>query len=664
MQFKHQISALFFFSLLIFSLKAYSSAPAKSSGKDISLQKVEKITSAEPALFASHYSVSEDGKIFLHLTGKTNEQAIGSARTSYFNKEEMYDRVWYLRSNTDLTLDFAYGPQAVQKTPRIKTRTTFRLRNKWGSSTEISTDAIVSSIADTTINDTAAYLQKHVFYTREAWMKVMLGELEKHDDFVQVGLVPFSVGRGVALGSAYKQSGFLGFAPGFSIDQYAPGILARYDLYPRKIYFDGYFALLENYHTSYKSNNETIRANEIMTGGRSAKRGTHSHVYVTALRSKAMLFERGDKEQLSIEPYFVYQHAPDQKIEFDFDSASHLKSFGLAAELNWNRFECGGEIGFNSGFQEIRAWDRNQVKLRRNDTTGAVEHYYSHVFTNNQLTAGTEAVMTGANKTLVDASVKDPSYNSYYNGDTLVAKSTNNGSTLYNAVDRFRPAQKRRSHGWFALFDFSYAIAPKNLIASVGTGWSSGELSSSQDLNGMSPESLMNLSYSGFIPMQSVYSGTRLNHLIMINSSTPRFAQEKPWESATELAKKNIIAPVADKEVVNSFVNLYFIGSKLEWIVQHLAKYDLHLTSNMIHYWSPESPLRKDGTASSHSLGTEITFEGNMTIFERLKIEGATGVFFPGEQYRQMKEDGATVNKVAVGNSPAYIFSLGATFSF
>lgn len=64
MQFKHQISALFFFSLLIFSLQAYSSAPAKSSGKDISLQKVEKITSTEPALFASHYSVSEDSKIF------------------------------------------------------------------------------------------------------------------------------------------------------------------------------------------------------------------------------------------------------------------------------------------------------------------------------------------------------------------------------------------------------------------------------------------------------------------------------------------------------------------------------------------------------------------------------------------------------------------------
>lgn len=662
---KHQL-LLFVFLFSFVGLSARSnSLKYKASDKSVVKLKADKFKDgSKVSSLESRYDLGNGNEIFTVFSGKYNQQAIGAARTSYFSDIAMNDRVVYLRSTVDFSLDIAYGPKGQKEVSRIQTHNTFRLRNKWGSSTEVSTDSITAFVGEAVVTDPAAHLKKHVVYTRELWMKIMLGDLQVQDDFIQFGLVPYSLGRGVALGSAYKQSGFLGFSPGFSVDQFAPGVVVRYDMFPKKVSFDAYFSLLENYHTSYKSNNETIRSNEILTGGASTKRGTHSHVYVAALRSNVILFERGDKEKLSFEPYFVCQHAPDQKIEFDNDSESFLKSFGVASEFSWNRFQCGGEIGFNMGVQNIRAWDRNEIKLRRNTTTGAVEHYYTKVYDSNALT--TESTVLEANKLAVAASVRDPKNNSSYNsaGALTPVSITDGVTTLYNGVDRFRPQQKKHFNGWFALFDASYDITPKSLTFVVGTGWSSGQLDKSTDLNGVGEGTLMNQSFSGFIPMQSVYSGTRLRHLIMVNSSTPRFSQKTPWESTDDLAKKNVLTPVGDKELINSFVNLYFVGCNLEWSVQSLKKYKLKVCPNIVHYWSPDSPLRKDGSLASPSLGTELTVEASVSLFDRLKIKAYTGVLLPGEQYRQMKEDGATVNKVLTGNSPAYVFNIGATFSF
>ena len=624
----------------------------------------ETTTTKRKGIFHTSYDVSDTHEIEARLSGSYTQETYGSARMNSFSADDMFDRSLFARSTVDLSLDFGYGPQNVDLF-NIEVHSTFRMRHKWGDVSEVNTDQIDIDIAGVTESDTSASLTKHLFYTREAWMKIMLGELEERDDYIQLGLFPFSLGRGVSLGSAYRATGFLGFTPGFSIDQFAPGLMLRYDAYPNHLCIDSYFALLENKHISRYNNAEVIRANEILENGESTSRGTHSHAYLLAFRSQIKPID-SDNHKLHIEPYVVYQHAPDQDIEYHADSNLYLKTFGIAAGYHLERFKCGLEIATNRGHQVVKAWDRNYLQYAIN-SSGALEQQYSHVYSDATLETNARADTT--NIALVDNSVKSADNNSYYLADytTLKEFDLTNGvgaTRLYNAVDRFRPKQIRHFDGWFILADGEYEIKPDVLSLVVGAGWASGRLSTSKDVNTLGEGTLLNENYSGFIPMQSVYSGERLRHFMMLSGKAPRFAKEQPWESSDDLAKKNVISPISKKDILNSFSNISFLGGNVEWDVQQFKKYNLHLASNVIHYWSPESPFRKDGSLSSPSLGTEVSLEWSFKIFDRVKISGFGGVFFPGAQYKQMKEDGAAINKIIIGDTPAYVFNLGGSFSF
>lgn len=603
-----------------------------------------KGVSTKQSAFETRYETEDGHNICAKFGGKYTQELFGSSYTDSLNVDVTNDRQIYARSTADFFIDFSYG---VGDLARIQFHDTFRFRHKWGGNSDVSTSSTSVKVADVTMSGSSTNLGKHILWTREAWVKVMLGELEVRDDFVQVGLVPYSVGRGISLGSAYKAGGFLGFSPGFSIDQYAPGVVARCDLYPKKLFLEGYFALLENKHTSYKSNNETIRSSEILENGASNKRGINSFVYLCAFRSKATPLDLGKNKQLTVEPYFVFQHAPDQKIEFDNDSASSLKSFGIAAELTWKRFKCGGEFGVNRGSQEVRPWDRNEIKVVSDN--GTLIQQYTKIHEGSL--AGSLSTATTANIATVADSVKTIDKN----GIEMYT-----GAGLYNAVDRFRPRQKKIFEGWFAVVDASYEIAPKNLTFVWGAGWASGELDKHTNVNDLGEGGLMNQINSGFVPLQSVYSGTKLRHLVMINAGIPRFAKQKPWETPTN----NVVASSHGKDTISGFSNLSFIGGNLEWDVLRFKKYKLRIAPNVVHYWSPESPLLVDGTKASPSLGTELTLEVSAKVFNKIKVYSYGGVFLPGKQYTQMKEAGATANSIAIGNSPAYIVNIGATFAF
>ena len=612
------------------------------------------------SVFETHYKLNDGNDIFARFGGKYTQELFGAARTSSLNdlvsdgvtnnRDILNDRKFFVRSTADFFIDFSYGSDGLS---RIQFHDTLRFRHKWGGQSEIALDASDVTVAGSKVSSITGSLTKHILWTREAWIKIMLGTLEAQDDFIQVGLVPYSVGRGLSLGSAYKSGGFLGFAPGFSIDQFAPGAVLRYDLYPKRLFLEAYFALLENKHVSYRSNNESIRSSEILEGGASDKRGTSSFVYLCALRSKAVPLDKGDSKRLTIEPYYVYQQAPDQKIEFDNDSASYLKSFGVSAEFTWNRFKCGGEFGMNKGEQDIKPWDRNGIAIVNDD--GSLIQQYTKIYKDDGSGAASTdlATVTTVNAAAVSAAARGTDYNS---GEVTV-----DGTNVWNAADRFRPRQKKFFEGWFALFDASYDISPEHLTFVWGAGWVSGELSANKSVSNMSEKDLMSQVHSGFLPLQSVYSGTRLRHLVMINASIPRFAKQQPWETSTN---QNVVTSIHGSESLSGMTNLSFIGGNLEWSVQSFKKHKLQLSPNVIHYWSPESPLLQDGTTASPSLGTELTLEVSAKIFDRIKLYSYGGVFFPGKQYTQMKEAGVTVNKVAIGDAPAYILNIGATFAF
>lgn len=607
----------------------------------------EKVRSA----FETVYNLPDGKNVYARFGGKYTNEIFGAARIQTLSDIEMNDRESFVRATADFFVDFSYGEGEYS---RIQFHDTLRFRHRWGGHSEISTDKITVSVASVGVSDPKAILSKHVLWTREAWLKVMLGDLQERDDFLQIGLVPFSMGRGIALGSAYRSGGFLGFSPGFSVDQYAPGAVLRYDLFPKNLSFDGYFALLENNHTSLRSNNETIRASELLEGGASKTRGTHSHVYMLGLRSNVKLKNFDETKEAKLEPYFIYQHAPDQEIEFSYDSAAYLKSIGVAFEVRWGKLEIGGEFGANRGHQDVKAWDRNEIIIVNDN--GVLTEQFTKIYDDAAKTSDDLATVTTANKTAVDAADRLVSLN----GDEIAT-----GAGLWNADDRFRPAQKRRFGGWFAILDSVYKVS-SDLEFVVGLGWSSGQLNSNESLGDDLEDSVvLRQTYDGFVPLQSVYSGTRLRHLIMLNSGVVRFGNQKPWETP---ANSNVVSSFTGSNTISGFTNLAYIGGSLDWKIAAGKKYDIKVTPNVVHYWSPASPTLPSGETASSSLGTELVLELSALIFDRIKLYTYGGVLFPGQQYTQMKDamsdNDATLNGYRIGDAPAYIVNIGATFSF
>jgi hypothetical protein len=653
---------------LLFVLSVQAMSAVKNSGLDPAVEYQINDTLVEEgdkkpsktAAFESIYSVGNGYDVRARLGGKFTQQLSATARTNtlsnggvsadtttnvvdtdYFN-----DRAIFVRTTADFFIDFSYGQDGL---PRIQFYDALRFRYKWAGAAEVEADQATVSIGDTTAAVSAGTLNKHVLWTREAWLKVMLGKLESSDDFLQLGLVPFSVGHGISLGSAYKSGGLLGFSPGFSIDQFAPGVLLRVDAFPKRIFVDAYFALLENKHDSFKSNNTVIRASEILEGGNQGKRGTASMVYLAALRSKMVPLKRGEHKKFEIEPYFVYQNAPDQTIDFANDTDSYLKSFGVAFALEWNRLKWDVDFGANQGYQNIKPWDRNEVKVVADN--GALIQQYTKIYTTNLFE--TLATATTANAAAVAAAGRAAELNS---------KSIPVGlGTIWNAADRFRARQKKKFNGWFAVSEASYEISPSELSVVWGAGWSSGSLSAHVDTNTMTEQDLMNQNHAGFVPLQSVYSGRRLRHLVFIGAGIPRVAKKEPSSSTTG---KNIVTSINSKAVTKGLTNLSFIGGSVEWNVKSLSKNKVLISPNVITYWSPECPLLKNGKQASPFLGTELCFELSAKFFDRLKVYNYSGVFLPGAQYSELFADGVSIGGSKIGDSPAYVFDVGVEFAF
>ena len=666
-----KIKTRFLFSLFCLFFSAYSQAATatQNSGLDPSISyKIEDDLqedkdSKKPVkniAFGTKYEVGNGYDIRARAAGKFVQQLSTTARTNtlhngltspdttatFVDVDYLNDRAIFVRTTADFSVDISYEKDGK---PRIQLYDAMRFRYKWGSAAEVEADQATVGIGSTTAAVSAANINKHVLWTREAWLKLMLCKTLSRDHFVQLGLVPFSVGHGVALGSAYKSGGLLGFSPGFSIDQFAPGTLVRVDLLPKRILLDGYFGLLENKHDSFKSNNTVIHANEISEGNSSGKRGTASMVYVAALRSKMVPYLRGDDKKLEFEPYFIFQNAPDQTIEFSNDTESYLKSFGLAMALDLQRVKCGVDVGMNQGYQNIKAWDRNEIKIVT-DSNGFVIQQYTKVYSDIALT--TLATATTANADALTKASRRPDLN----GKVIAP-----GGALYNAVDRFRPRQQKQFGGYFGLFDLSYEVLPKELALVFGAGLASGSLSNNTDSNTMTEQALMNQSHSGFVPLQSSYSGKKLRHMVFIGAGVPRVAKKQPSVSTSGT---NIVTSIIAKDVTKGFTNLSFVGASVEWSVKALSENKLLISPNAITYWSPESPILKNGKEASPFLGTELCMEISAKFFDRLKIYTYSGVFLPGTQYSELFADGVSIGGSKIGDASAYVLDFGMEFAF
>ncbi|MBI2353375.1 hypothetical protein HYV11_04010 [Candidatus Dependentiae bacterium] len=595
--------------------------------------------------------------MILKFGGKCTEEMFNSANLTYLNNKIINDTSFFMRATGDFFMDVSYGKY---EKPRILFHNTIRLRYKWGSGTDIRADGEALPVLDSFLQTKGALVNKHVLWNRELWLKFGIGNLDAPNvNFFEIGAFPYEVGRGISFGAAYKTAGFLGFTPSFSIDQFAPGCLLHINPLPEKLFFEVYLALLENQNTSYKNNNAKVRTQEIES--LYTFRGPGRQSYAAIFKGSWDALKQSDNK-ITIEPYVVYFQALDQKLEYIHDIDSLVTTYGFSVEGKYKKFGWGFETSLNQGNVLIKAIDRNAIKLVR-DSEGFVIEQYTKVYSQNPALVDEPllADVSNVNKAIVDAAPKGVSYNGLEIGNScgIIDSELEDipGCILYNAYDRFRPKQNQSLDGYMFIADCSYQIVDEVLNISLGVGYASGDLDQQQNANTMSSQALLNQKYSGFVTLQSVYSGTRLRHLVIFNEGVPRFDVQNPNE---KFPKQNITPPLADSKI--EFTNIAFAGTRVEVKIPAWKKYKAVIAPNIIGYWCPEPPTTKCGKLANNYMGTELTTEISAQFYSQFKLYSYIGLLFPGGYYKDMR--GTPYNDEVTGSSIGYIANIGISFAF
>ena len=587
----------------------------------------------------------------IKFSGKFSEEIFSTSRMNFLNKNVSETNPLDNTSSNDTSLkvattfdgDAAFSCGEKKENPFLQAKVEARFRYNAGETAYVKTTSTTTTVAGQTVTISSAPLGKNVMWLRSMDLKISLDQnRDESNNFIQLGAFPYSLGRGIALGSTYKAGAFLGMTSRFSIDQFAPGFLLHTDFLSKDLDLDLYIGLLDNPNSSFDDNNETIRTNEIRPSSVGADRGTGRRVWVAATSLNWSVLD-SDKHKLNINPYAYAQQAPDQKVEFAADTDSNVHGIGFTIDHSAGAFEWGIETALQGGSSHIKAWDRNYTSLESVD--GVPTSTYSKIYTDSTFT--TNATANAANATLVSAATKSFDQN----GAQIDAN-------LWNAEDRFRPEQKKIYNGWFFVFDMSYELVKNELKACLDTGIVTGGLDKYDDVSSMSEENRLNQKFSSYIPIQSSYSGRKVKHLVLLNKGVPRFAVDSPTKDLTALYTTSKV--IGSSTIKNAFTNLMYVGGSLEWKPSVLKNYNVKVTPTALHYWTEDTPNLADGTEASSSLGSTVSVEVEAKVLDALSLSGYFGVMLPGRQYEQFA--GTTIGKGTLGSDKAFV--SGATLSY
>ena len=234
-------------------------------------------------IFCGSWNFNDMFRLKCH--GVCVEEYYNGANINVLNTDVGDDEIFYILSTTDFYFFADYGDV---KTPRLSFYTDLRFRYSWGSSAETANFGRSVNIVDSQHSIQPSRFNKHLLWMREGWVKMEIGsDPVNYDHYVQIGLIPFQIGRGISLGAAYDAPGFLGFNAGFAIDEYAPAVLLSIHPVPLTI-VNAYVALIDNPQGSIDQNIEIIRASDTSAGCK--MRGVSEKFFIVSLNSKSFFF--------------------------------------------------------------------------------------------------------------------------------------------------------------------------------------------------------------------------------------------------------------------------------------------------------------------------------------------------------------------------------------
>lgn len=593
------------------------------------------------------------------------------------------DQMFYAQGTWDFTTHTRFGDY-------LNSKITLRNKARWGTTRGIVLTTQRSlSFADVTIDEHQHGINLLVPWIRKAWVKVCLNnalDIDRNSrHYLKVGAFPYKVGRGISFGEAYAFTpGVLGFFDDNTIDQYAFGALLHGDLTKEHhISYDVYGALLENLSNSLWQTTEPVY--DKCTECRSRLRGYGVIQWALIGRLLFTFFKDKTYGSLTTEPYVVYYRYPGQKAEFASSADVKLGTFGFATEYSGPKFELGFELAANAGRQDVLAWDRNKIIAQRETSTGYLKEVYNNIYVGKKGTEGAyQAPYTNTNKTIVDQSVAGTQFN-----DQEIAS-----TGLYNSPSRFRPHYRNKFGGFMFVADALYWLKPHTLKIAATVGYASGDEQPNTVIN--RPEDIeINSTYSGFIPLQEIYSGKRVRS-VFITGSQPLVRPFTVPATTVDSSRQKWAA------TASGFTNLIYTGAGLTWTPQGLKRV-VKVNPNIFYYWQAmaskayylstvESATACPGVAdagpshsldwnASRALGLEANLFLEAHLLDNFRLILATALFFPGTHYnqvigaptnKQQYDEVTSTNRYCINNNaypllnkkPAYVMNFGFEYLF
>lgn len=613
--------------------------------------------------------VSLDGDFEYSFNGWFRPEVYYGKNISLLNSNILSDKTIFARHTFDAKFDCTYGAKTYGAGVS-EFFLTVRNRSIWGNPGSIAstTDAEIK-VLDAVGRKHKHAIPRHIFWMRELWLWVDLSHFFNltlaHKHSLIFGAFPFMLGRGIALGDAYATgSELLGFYNDAIVDQFAFGAKLSGSLLKDILSYDLYTAILQNKSSNLGDTAEKILGQEYGRL-RNPGRGFGKINFLIAARMNWRVLNHEKWGKLFFEPYALYNHDPEQMVEFFADASSKLGTIGLACEYYSDRFEFGFDYALNLGYQAVKGWDRNQIKDQ--NLNGYVTLANSHVVDQN----GNKILFTHDSQfqKIIDSSYQNETENKQEIGTVINATES---TTLFNTKNRFRNPYKNKYDGWMFVADCGVWLYKKDLMWTLGVGVATGDDNPNKETR--------DTKYSGFIGLQEVYFGKRVRSAFLLGGAGKVKRPLSAPEDATQLS--NPFAPT-----VSGFTNLVFAGTGLNWKPTNWKK-SFSCNPNLLIYWQEKPTPKFDAlankqlpTKASTFLGVEANIFVDYYILKSLKVFFVSSIFFPGSHYRdirgkplnkeqseyldRLESTGVDVNRIPnIGDNIAFTLNTGLEFRF
>lgn len=609
---------------------------------------------------------------------KFKPETFTAKNSNLLNNANLSDWLFFNRGTIDVSslLDYDHGT--------IQFFATIRNKANWGDPETIaqSTDSEVK-LLDAVFGAHRHFITRHVTWIREIWLKfnlnTTLGLSFNNNHYFTLGAFPFELGRGISYGAnAAVNPRFLGFYSDNSIDQYTYAFKLSGYIVAKILGYDLYGGIIENKTDTFT--NTSLRILGQQFGRRvNPERGAGKINFVVASRLKWNPLSR-DGMNMIFEPYALFNHAPEQAIEFPADSSSKLGTFGCAGEFVFGNFEWGFDGAINVGRQQVKGWDRNKIEFENRG--GAAFLVNSRVVTQNPLTTPkpTKALFD-PNSTAgkqVQAIINTTTQNASQNGKEIGQVGP---VTLYNDLNRFRNPHNNTFQGWMFVADAAYWLKKPMVKIATTFGIASGDENPNQNLDNPT-EVRFDGNFKGFIGLQELYSGpiTRVQSAFFLGGAgrIPRpLSVPNSEEGIDELPSQ-----------VTGFTNLVFVGSGLHWYPQN-CKRTFTMRPNVLFYWQQHATKKFDILTGMSSptenarnyLGCEVNTFSDVALTKNLKLFAIASFFVPGSHYTDIKGTPLTKDQLKIidsidvtgfdaealpllGNNIAYTLNIGLEYRY